>query len=103
MIEVKNGDADFCIPFLFHINTIYNYRTNQIYNNPRNLMNQTSCKFRMKYKLPDVCSIANQKQKIRIVRNLNQKEMGEKYNPYALIIPNKNRTARNYIGDLFKH
>ena len=39
----------------------------------RNLMNQTSCKFRMKYKLPDVCSIANQKQKIRIVRNLKQK------------------------------
>ena len=69
----------------------------------RNLMNQTSCKFRMKYKLPDVCSIANQKQKIRIVRNSNQKEMGEKYNPYAFIIPNKNRTARNYIGDLFKH
>jgi hypothetical protein len=29
--------------------------------------------------------------------------MGERYNPYSLIAPSKNRTGRNYVGDLFKH
>ena len=68
-----------------------------------NLLNQTSKKFRFKYKLPDLCKIAFHKKIIRNVNNGNRKELGENYNPYSLIHPNKNRTARNYIGDLFKH
>ena len=69
----------------------------------RNLFNQTSIGFRSKYKLPDVCKIANQRQVIRNHHIGNSKEMGEKYNPYALIPPSKNRTGRNFVGDLFKH
>ena len=69
----------------------------------RNLFNQTSRGFRSKYKLPDVCKIANQRQVIRNHHIGNSKEMGEKYNPYALIPPSKNRTGRNFVGDLFKH
>ena len=68
-----------------------------------NLLNQTSKKFRFKYKLPDLCKIAFHKKIIRNVNNGNRKELGENYNPYSLIHPNKNRTARNYNGDLFKH
>ena len=74
---------------------------NQKINN--NLLNQTSKKFRFKYKLPDLCKIAFHKKIIRNINNGNKKELGENYNPYSLIHPNKNRTARNYIGDLFKH
>ena len=69
----------------------------------RNLFNQTSIGFRSKYKLPDVCKIANQRQVIRNHHIGNSKEMGEKYNPYALIPSSKNRTGRNFVGDLFKH
>ena len=69
----------------------------------RTLCNQTSVGFRSKYKLPDVCKIANQRQVIRNHHIGNSKEMGEKYNPYALIPPSKNRTGRNFVGDLFKH
>ncbi len=69
----------------------------------RNLFNQTSIGFRSKYKLPDVCKIANQRQVIRNHHIGNSKEMGERYNPYALIPPSKNRTGRNFVGDLFKH
>ena len=68
-----------------------------------NLLNQTSKKFRFKYKLPDLCKIAFHKKIIRNINNGNKKELGENYNPYSLIHPNKNRTARNYNGDLFKH
>ncbi len=69
----------------------------------RNLFNQTSQGFRSKYRLPDVCKIANQRQVIRNHHIGNSKEMGERYNPYALIPPSKNRTGRNFVGDLFKH
>ena len=69
----------------------------------RTLCNQTSVGFRSKYKLPDVCKIANQRQVIRNHHIGNSKEMGERYNPYALIPPSKNRTGRNFVGDLFKH
>ena len=69
----------------------------------KSLCNQTSVGFRSKYKLPDVCKIANQRQVIRNHHIGNSKEMGEKYNPYALIPPSKNRTGRNFVGDLFKH
>ena len=69
----------------------------------KSLCNQTSVGFRSKYKLPDVCKIANQRQVIRNHHIGNSKEMGERYNPYALIPPSKNRTGRNFVGDLFKH
>ena len=69
----------------------------------KTLCNQTSVNFRSKYKLPDVCKIANQRQVIRNHHIGNSKEMGERYNPYALIPPSKNRTGRNFVGDLFKH
>ena len=69
----------------------------------KTLCNQTSVNFRSKYKLPDVCKIANQRQVIRNHHIGNSKEMGERYNPYSLIPPSKNRTGRNFVGDLFKH
>ena len=87
----KNGVSD------DEIEKIENQKLNM------NLLNQTSKKFRFKYKLPDLCKIAFHKKIIRNVNNGNKKELGENYNPYSLIHPNKNRTARNYIGDLFKH
>ena len=68
-----------------------------------NLFNQTSGSFLKKYHLPDILKIADSKQVIRRQRIGLSKEMGEKYNPYSLIVPSKNRTGRNYIGDLFKH
>ena len=68
-----------------------------------NLLNQTSGQFLKKYHLPDILKIADSKQVIRRQRIGLSKEMGEKYNPYSLIVPSKNRTGRNYIGDLFKH
>jgi hypothetical protein len=68
-----------------------------------NLLNQTSNEFLKKYHLPDILKIADSKQVIRRQRIGLSKEMGEKYNPYSLIVPSKNRTGRNYIGDLFKH
>ena len=68
-----------------------------------NLLNQTSNQFLKKYHLPDILKIADSKQVIRRQRIGLSKEMGEKYNPYSLIVPSKNRTGRNYIGDLFKH
>ena len=68
-----------------------------------NLFNQTSKEFLKKYHLPDVLKIANSTQLIRRQKIGLSKEMGEKYNPYSLIAPSKNRTGRNYVGDLFKH
>ena len=68
-----------------------------------NLFNQTSPDFLKKYHLPDVIKIAGSTQLIRRQKIGLSKEMGEKYNPYSLIPPSKNRIGRNYIGDLFKH
>ena len=68
-----------------------------------NLLNQTSNQFLRKYHLPDILKIADSKQVIRKQKIGLSKEMGEKYNPYSLIVPSKNRTGRNYVGDLFKH
>ena len=68
-----------------------------------NLFNQTSGSFLKKYHLPNILKIADSKQVIRNQKIGLSKEMGEKYNPYSLIVPSKNRTGRNYIGDLFKH
>ncbi len=69
----------------------------------QNLFNQTSRQFLKRYHLPDVLSLANTTQLIRKQKIGLSKEMGEKYNPYSLIAPSKNRTGRNYVGDLFKH
>ena len=68
-----------------------------------NLFNQTSTYFLKKHHLPDVAKIADSRQVIRRQKIGLSKEMGEKYNPYSLIAPSKNRTGRNYVGDLFKH
>ena len=68
-----------------------------------NLFNQTSVTFRKKFHLPDVMKIADSKQVISNYKIGLSKEMGEKYNPYSFIAPSKNRVARNYVGDLFKH
>ena len=68
-----------------------------------NLFNQTSNAFLKKYHLPDVVKMANARQVITRQKIGLSKEMGEKYNPYSLIAPSKNRTGRNYVGDLFKH
>ena len=68
-----------------------------------NLFNQTSAAFLKKHHLPDVVKMADARQVIRRQRIGLSKEMGEKYNPYSLIAPSKNRTGRNYVGDLFKH
>ena len=68
-----------------------------------NLLNQTSNQFLRQYHLPDILKIADSKQVIRKQKIGLSKEMGEKYNPYSLIVPSKNRTGRNYVGDLFKH
>jgi hypothetical protein len=68
-----------------------------------NLFNQTSRAFCQKHKLPNLAKIAGQRQVIRNMKIGNSKEMGEKYFPEAFIPPTKNRTGRNYVGDLFKH
>ena len=68
-----------------------------------NLFNQTSKGFLKKYHLPDVVKMANARQVITRQKIGLSKELGEKYNPYSLIAPSKNRTGRNYVGDLFKH
>ena len=68
-----------------------------------NLLNQTSAQFLKQYHLPDILKIADSKQVIRKQKIGLSKEMGESYNPYSLIVPSKNRTGRNYVGDLFKH
>jgi len=68
-----------------------------------NLLNQTSGQFLRQYHLPDILKIADSKQVIRKQKIGLSKEMGERYNPYSLIVPSKNRTGRNYVGDLFKH
>ena len=68
-----------------------------------NLFNQTSSSFLKRNKLPDVVKIADSRQVITRQKIGLSKEMGEKYNPYSLIAPSKNRTGRNYVGDLFKH
>ena len=69
----------------------------------QNLYNQTSRVFLKKYHLPDLFKIINTKQLIRKQKIGLSKEMGEKYNPFSLLPPSKNRTKRNYLGDLFKH
>jgi hypothetical protein len=68
-----------------------------------NLFNQTSKEFLRYNHLPDIIKIADSRQVIRRQKIGLSKEMGEKYNPYSLIAPSKNRTGRNYVGDLFKH
>ena len=68
-----------------------------------NLFNQTSRQFLKQNHLPDIIKIADSRQVIRRQKIGLSKEMGEKYNPYSLIAPSKNRTGRNYVGDLFKH
>ena len=68
-----------------------------------NLFNQTSKEFLRQNHLPDIIKIADSRQIIRRQKIGLSKEMGEKYNPYSLIAPSKNRTGRNYVGDLFKH
>ena len=69
----------------------------------QNLFNQTSKAFLKSNHLPDILKIANSTQLIRRQKIGLSKEMGEKYNPYSFIAPSKNRTGRNYVGDLFKH
>ena len=69
----------------------------------QNLFNQTSSAFLKKHHLPDVVKMADARQVIRRQKIGLSKEMGERYNPYSLIAPSKNRTGRNYVGDLFKH
>ncbi len=69
----------------------------------KNLFNQTSGRFLKQHHLPDIIKIADSRQVIRRQKIGLSKEMGEKYNPYSLIAPSKNRTGRNYVGDLFKH
>ena len=69
----------------------------------QNLFNQTSKEFLKRNHLPDVLKIANSTQLIRRQKIGLSKEMGERYNPYSLIAPSKNRTGRNYVGDLFTH
>ena len=68
-----------------------------------NLFNQTSQEFLKRNHLPDIIKIADSRQVIRKQKIGLSKEMGERYNPYSLFPPSKNRTARNYVGDLFKH
>jgi hypothetical protein len=68
-----------------------------------NLFNQTSRPFLRQHHLPDIIKIADSRQVIRKQKIGFSKELGERYNPYSLIAPSKNRTGRNYIGDLFKH
>ena len=68
-----------------------------------NLFNQTSQQFLKRHHLPDIIKIADSRQVIRKQKIGLSKEMGERYNPYSLFPPSKNRTARNYVGDLFKH
>jgi len=68
-----------------------------------NLFNQTSKQFLKQYHLPDILKIADSKQVIRKQKIGLSKEMGEKYNPYSLIVQSKNGTEINYVGDLFKH
>jgi len=68
-----------------------------------NLFNQTSSSFLKRNHLPDVVKMADARQVIRRQKIGLSKEMGERYNPYSLIAPSKNRTGRNYVGDLFKH
>lgn len=68
-----------------------------------NLYNQTSQDFLKKHHLPDIINIVDSRQVIRKQKIGLSKEMGERYNPYSLFPPSKNRTARNYVGDLFKH
>ena len=68
-----------------------------------NLFNQTSGQFLRQHHLPDIIKIADSRQVIRRQKIGLSKEMGEKYNTYSLIAPSKNRTGRNYVGDLFKH
>ena len=69
----------------------------------QNLINQTSKDFLKEHHLPDVLKIAGTRQLIRNEKIGLSKEMGEKYNPYSFFAPSKNRTKRNYVGDLFKH
>ena len=69
----------------------------------QNLFNQTSKAFRKPRHLPDIVKIANTRQVIRKQKIGLSKEMGERYDPYSLIPPSKNRTGRNFVGDLFKH
>jgi hypothetical protein len=69
----------------------------------QNLFRQTSKEFLKKNHLPDVLKIAGSTQLIRRQKIGLSKEMGERYNPYSLFPPSKNRTGRNYVGDLFKH
>ena len=69
----------------------------------QNLFNQTSRQFLKRYHLPNVLKIASSTQLIRKQKIGLSKEMGERYNPYSLIAPSKNRIGRNYVGDLFKH
>ena len=68
-----------------------------------NLLYQTNPRFLARNKLPDVTQIALTRQVIRKVNNGNHKLLSEKYNPYALVTPNKNRYAVNYCGALFQH
>ena len=68
-----------------------------------NLFNQTSSGFLKRHHLPDVVKMADARQVIRRQKIGLSKEIGEKYNPYSLIATSKNRTGRNYVGDLFKH
>ena len=68
-----------------------------------NLCNQTSINFLKRYHLPDLIKIANSKQVISKQKIGFSKEMGEKYNPYSLITPSKNRTRRNIFGALFEY
>ena len=67
------------------------------------LQNQNSRSFLSRNKLPDITKNALTRQIICNVNNSNHKLLSEKYNPYALILPTKNRYAINYYVALFQH
>ena len=69
----------------------------------KNLCNQTSKPFLKRYHLPDLIKNANTKVLIQRQKIGFSKEMGDKYNPYSFYIASKNRTRRNFFGDLFQN
>lgn len=69
----------------------------------RKLRLMTDTNIMEEYKLPDICNIANNKMKIRNINCDNNKEFGEKYNPYCLTYKTGDLIGRNYVGALFNH
>lgn len=76
---------------------------NKISELKKKISEQINQKFLEKMKLPDIRKIANCNKVISRIKFGIHKNLGEKYNPFALVLNQTTTKGRNYTGGIFQY